>query len=128
MVDTVVIDPLRVKGIPLGNDDESRRMQMYYRYPYKSVSKSQGQALNKQDLNTLFNARYAGALDVKEVYSTVVVENYSATSKDLSTCDPWDVHELQGKNGLYFIGGTVNFDNLELLIRYNNYMLDTHFQ
>jgi len=123
---TVVFDPLTVKDAPQVNDDGSRRMQIYYQYPFKPVSNSKSQALNKQDVDALFYERYVGGLDVGELYSTVVVDNYHATSKDLLTCDPWDVHELQGKNELYFIDGTMNFDNLELLVRYNNYILDTH--
>jgi len=129
IVATALLDPLRVKDVPLENDGGSRRMQMYHQYAYEPVLSSDTQALTKQELDTLFDERYgAGGLEITEVYSTVIVPNYSATSKDLDTCDPWDVHELQGKNGLYFIGGTVNFDNLELLVRYNNYILDTHFE
>jgi len=126
LVSTALLDPLLFKNVV--QDGPSRRMQMYHQYKFEPALKGDPQALTKQELDTLFNERYGpGGIEIKEVYSTVIVPNYAATSKNLDTCDPWDLHEMQGKNGLYFIGGTVSLDNLEVLIRYNNYVLDTHF-
>jgi len=136
VLNMVLVDTFRIKDIPFDKDDGSRRTQLFYSFAFNSSSQCQARdkwspacpsAVDNEELDDLVNKRFYGNFELEEVHSTVTINNYFPHTKDLSTCDPWKVHKLQGKNMLYFIGGTVNFESVELIMRYNHYLLDTHF-
>jgi len=81
----------------------------------------------REQLDDFFDELIFGNAIIESVVDTKITEAYFPHSKDLYECNPWDVHNLQGINGLYFIGGTVNFESCEHIIRYNNFILDTYF-
>mmetsp|Transcript_63801 Transcript_63801/g.73372 ORF Transcript_63801/g.73372 Transcript_63801/m.73372 type:complete len:603 (+) Transcript_63801:313-2121(+) len=80
----------------------------------------------REQLDDKFDDFFFGNAIIESVVATKITESYFPHSKDLYECDPWDVHNLQGNNGLYFIGGTVSFESCEHIIRYNNFILDTY--
>ena len=81
----------------------------------------------REELDDIFDEKLYGNVILESVEDTKISEAYFPHSKDLYECDPWEVNKLQGNNGLYFIGGTVNFESCEHIIRYNNFILDTYF-
>merc|ERR1712194_260770 len=80
----------------------------------------------REQLDDTFDEFFFGNAIIESVIATKIIEAYFPHSKDLYECNPWDVHNLQGNNGLFFIGGTVNFESVEQIIRYNNFILDTY--
>jgi len=81
----------------------------------------------RMQLDDVFDEKLFGNAILESLEDTGITEAYFPHSKDLYECDPWEINNLQGNNGLYFIGGTVNFESVEHIIRYNNYIIDMYF-
>eukprot|EP00534_Pseudo-nitzschia_fraudulenta_P000047 CAMPEP_0201123260 /NCGR_PEP_ID=MMETSP0850-20130426/6681_1 /ASSEMBLY_ACC=CAM_ASM_000622 /TAXON_ID=183588 /ORGANISM="Pseudo-nitzschia fraudulenta, Strain WWA7" /LENGTH=118 /DNA_ID=CAMNT_0047390127 /DNA_START=516 /DNA_END=875 /DNA_ORIENTATION=- len=112
-----------------GNDgDPTRRMQLMYGLPFHKIGEESTCTPDEEQVARSVDAKFGGHANLDHVNDAKTTQNYFPHSKDLFECNPWKVRRLQAKNDLYFIGGIVNFESVEHIIRYNNYILDEKFE
>ena len=63
-------------------------------------------------------------LTVDEVYEEVIHPTYFVRSLDFETCSPWQVLPGQGKDNVWYIGGSVSFEGVESILQYNQMIVD----
>jgi len=63
-------------------------------------------------------------LTVDEVYEEVIHPTYFVRSLDFETCSPWQVLPGQGKDNVWYIGGSVTFEGVESILQYNQMIVD----
>jgi len=130
MGDPNILDTPTIKGVPHDSLPQ-RQTQFFLSYPFhKKYCSNNGQScdgkLEDDQIAQYIQERFEKTIEFKSLNARRTIDNYFPHSKDLQECDPWEILELQGQNNLYFIGGTVNFESVEHVIRYNQYIVDTH--
>jgi len=50
--------------------------------------------------------------------------NYFPRSLDFAKCSPWQFLELQGKENIWYVGGSVAFESIENVLKYNLMIVD----
>jgi len=63
-------------------------------------------------------------MTVDEVYEEVIHPKVFVRSLDFASCSPWQVLPAQGKDNVWYIGGSVSFESIEAVLQYNHMIVD----
>ncbi|XP_069114655.1 uncharacterized protein [Argopecten irradians] len=104
---------------PGGSDGKKVESAIYYQEPQSRPNRRTAQLALRDHIENVYQAK------VVEVQKQVVWENYFPrfSVADMASGILWDILDMQGKYGIWYLGSSVSFESLTGVMGYNNLIL-----